>query len=181
MSLMPTSPGTPQALFTVAIVALIAWRLYSRVRRSLGRQRLSPWRPWITVTILPLVIVLLALQSRAQPTLIGASLACGVAVGIALGVLGLRLTRFEASADGLYYTPSAHLGIALSALLVGRILWRLLVNGLPGAPGAASPPQHALTPLTVLLVATLAGYYVTYAIGLLRWSIRSRHLAPESS
>jgi hypothetical protein len=180
MSFMPTPLGTPQTLFTVAIVALIAWRLYSRVRRSLGRQRLSAVRPWSTVTILPLIIALLALQSRTQP-LVGVALACGVASGIALGVLGVRLTRFEASADGLYYTPSAHLGIALSTLLVCRVLWRFLVDGLPGAPGAAPQPDHVLTPLTVLLVATLAGYYVTYAIGLLRWSFRSRHLAPESS
>jgi hypothetical protein len=34
-----------------------------------------------------------------------------------------------------------------------------------------------LTPLTLLLVGTLAGYYWTYAVGLLRWSARSRDSA----
>jgi hypothetical protein len=29
-----------------------------------------------------------------------------------------------------------------------------------------------LTPLTLVLVGTVMGYYVTYAAGLLRWSVR---------
>jgi hypothetical protein len=45
---------------------------------------------------------------------------------------------------------------------------------LPGASGAAPPPGSTLTPLTLLLVGTLAGYYWTYALGLLRWSARSQ-------
>ncbi|MGH8133106.1 MAG: hypothetical protein ACRETP_07750, partial [Steroidobacteraceae bacterium] len=124
------SPGAPHALVTVAIIALIVWRLYSRIRRTLGRQRLSPVRPWLAA----------------------GSLACGAAVGIGLGVLGLRLTRFEVSAEGRYYTPSAHLGVALSTLLVCRIAYRFLVNGLPGAGASAPPPAMALGPLTLLLV-----------------------------
>ena len=43
---------------------------------------------------------------------------------MALGILGLRLTRFETTGEGMLYTPSAHLGIALSTLLVGRIVYR---------------------------------------------------------
>ena len=167
---------TSHALVTVAIIALIAWRLYSRVRRNIGRQRLSAVRPWITLAVFPLLILLLALSLRARPPLTEISLAGGVAVGIGLGVLGLRLTRFEASAQGRFYTPSAHLGIALSVLLVCRIAYRVMVNGLPGSSGG-TPPATALTPLTLLILGTLAGYYCTYAIGLLRWSFRTRGAA----
>ena len=56
----------------------------------------------------------------------------GVLLGAALGVLGLRLTRFEATSAGLFYTPSAHLGIALSTLLVCRIAYRFITGGFPG-------------------------------------------------
>lgn len=166
---MTLPPGASQALLTVAIVALIAWRLYSRIRRSIGRQRLSRVRPWITLTVFPLLIVLLALGLHGQ-VLGGACLAGGAVVGIGLGVYGLQLTRFEVSGEGLYYTPSAHLGIALSTLVVCRIVYRYFVSGFP-APGAPSPPP-ALTPLTLLLIGTLAGYYCAYAIGLLRWAAR---------
>jgi hypothetical protein len=169
------TPTTQHALVTVAIIALIAWRLYSRVRRSIGRQRLSAVRPWITLTVFPLLLLLLSFSLRAQP-LTEMSLAAGLAAGIALGLLGLRLTRFEASARGLFYTPSAHLGIALSLLLVCRIAYRFMVNGLPGSAGGP-PPATALTPLTLLILGTLAGYYCTYAIGLLRWSFRTRGAA----
>jgi membrane protein CcdC involved in cytochrome C biogenesis len=165
-------PGTPQALVTVAIVALIAWRLYSRIRRNIGRQRLSPVRPWITLTVFPLILTLLALNAH-LPALGSAALAGGVVVGVALGIFGLRLTRFEATAQGVYYTPNAHLGILLSTLVVCRVVYRLIVGGLPGTAAAPAPPP-TLTPLTLLLLGTLAGYYCTYAIGLLRWARSSR-------
>ena len=173
---------TPQALHgltTAAIVVLIVWRLYARIRRVIGRQRLHPRRPWITLTVLPLILILLSVSSGAQPPL-ELALWGGVLLGLALGVLGLRLTRFEASAAGLFYTPSAHLGIALSALLVCRIAYRFITGGIPGAdaPTSAAP---ALTPLTLLLVGTLAGYYCTYALGLLRWQARLRRAQPPAA
>lgn len=177
---MTHSSSATQALITLAIMALIGWRLYSRIRRTIGRQRLSPTRPWITVVLFPLVVAMLALAVRTQPAAAGA-LAAGAALGIGLGVLGLRLTRFESTPEGLFYTPSAHLGIALSALLVARIAWRFMVNGFP-VPGSGPPPPPAasLGPLTLLLLGTLAGYYTTYAVGLLRWSLgaRTRELPP---
>jgi hypothetical protein len=168
-------PGTPQALVTVAIVALIAWRLYSRIRRNIGRQRLSPVRPWVTLALFPLILTLLAFTAH-LPALGSAALAGGIVAGIALGIFGLHLTRFEATAQGVYYTPNAHLGILLSTLVVCRVVYRLIVGGLPGT-AAAPAAAPTLTPLTLLLVGTLAGYYCSYAIGLLRWAARSRRAA----
>ncbi|HYL70867.1 MAG TPA: hypothetical protein VEY89_06160 [Candidatus Dormibacteraeota bacterium] len=168
---MNLSPAAVHIVITLAIVALIGWRLYSRIRRSIGRQHLSRMRPWITLSVFPLLIALL-LQAGGWHMPGGACLAGGVALGIVLGGVGLRLTRFEATSAGLYYTPSAHLGIALSTLLVCRVVYRLAVNGFPGAPSPAGPAPSALTPLTLALIGTLAGYYCTYAVGLLRWAAR---------
>jgi hypothetical protein len=151
-------PAASHAFVTIAIIAVIAWRLQSRIRRMIGRQRLSPVRPWLTLVVFPLLILPLALASRSQP-LAGAYLACGVVLGIALGVLGLHLTRFDVLSTGsLYYTPSAHLGMALCILLVCRIAYRFAVGGPPGSAVGAPRPGTALTPLTLLL----------------RWSSRSR-------
>jgi hypothetical protein len=168
---MNLSPAALHVLVTLAVVALIGWRLYSRIRRSIGRQHLSRVRPWITLTVLPLVIALL-LEAGGWHMPGGGCLAGGIALGLVLGVIGLRLTRYEATPTGLYYTPSAHLGIALSTLLVCRIVYRFAVNGLPGAAPAGAPVPPALTPLTLALIGTLAGYYCTYAVGLLRWAAR---------
>jgi hypothetical protein len=167
------------ALVTIAFLALIAWRMQARVRRMIGRQRLSRVRPWITIVVFPLLVAMLAFAALQQHSL-ALYLAAGIIVGIGLGVLGLRLTRFDVTTEGLYYTPSAHLGIALSALLVCRIAYRFAVGGLPDPGAGSAPPGANLTPLTLLLIGTLAGYYTTYALGLVRWSWRSPRLAPSA-
>lgn len=131
------TPQATHALTTAAIIALIAWRLYARIRRNIGRQRLRPARPWITLSIFPLLLALLGFATMMRPLSEG-SLWIGVAVGIGLGVLGNRLTRFEVTPEGFFYTPSAHLGIALSTLFVCRIAYRFIVTGVPGM--GATPP-----------------------------------------
>src|SRR6476659_4943869 len=115
------APG-PATITLLIAVPLILWRVYSRIRRMVGRQKLSKVRPWITVVIFPLIIAMLALATLTHPERL-AWLAAGLAGGAMLGVYGLRKTRFEATPQGFFYTPNAHLGIALSLLLVGRIAY----------------------------------------------------------
>jgi cytochrome b561 len=163
------APFNPSLLVPVGVGALVLWRMYWRVRRMVGRQKLSNVRPWITVCAFPILTVLLVSASIAQP-MSPLALGAGIIVGICLGVYGLRMTRFEKTPQGLFYTPNAHLGIALSLLLVGRIIYRFIqVYWASGS--VTDPPQvnYATTPLTLLIFGTLAGYYVTYAVGLLRW------------
>lgn len=168
------TPSVQHALVTIAIIALIVWRMHSRMRRMIGRQRLSRVRPWITLVIFPLLVAMLAYAALQQPLQnLLRYLAAGMVVGIGLGVLGLRLTRFESTTEGRFYTPSAHLGVALSALLVCRIAWRFAGGGFPDPGAGSATPGASLTPLTLLLIGTLAGYYTTYAVGLIRWSLRN--------
>jgi hypothetical protein len=172
---MPASIGTH--LFVVALaVALIAWRLHARIRRMIGRQRLSTARPWFTIALLPLILVLLLAAGTLHPVA-GVATAAGSTIGIGLGALGTRLTRFEATSAGLFYTPNAHLGIALSLLLVLRIAYRLAtqVMGRGMAPAAMRPGD---SPLTMAILGMLVGYYVAYAIGLLRWRAQVVRQAP---
>src|SRR5450755_4872823 len=157
----------PSIIAIVGIAALIAWRIYRRVRRSIGRQRLHPVRPWLTVTLFPLLVAMLLLGSLFHPTS-ALSLVGGIGVGAALGIYGLRLTKFEPTPEGLFYTPNAHLGIALSLLLIARIGYR--AAQLYFAAGATQMASNTFvrSPLTLLIFGTLAGYYVAYAFGLLR-------------
>ena len=164
---MPTTIDSH--LITVLLVgALVVWRVYARLRRAIGRQRLTKARPWITVVVFPLIAVLLLATSFVHP-MVGAALAAGAAVGIGLGLLGTRLTKFEATPAGLFYTPNAHLGIALSLLLVAKLAWNFMLPQLHGGGGDPQAMRSAASPLTMAIFGTLAGYYVTYAIGLLRW------------
>lgn len=162
----------PTLLVYVGVGALVAWRMYSRIRRVIGRQQLSNNRPWITIVVFSLLIGLLLFSTFAHP-INAVALAGGAAFGAALGVLGIRLTKFEQTAEGLFYTPSAHLGIALSALFIGRMAWRFFqLYSLDGQAPPADMNDITRSPLTLVIFATLAGYYVTYAIGLLRWRRR---------
>ena len=162
---------TPQTIVVIAVVPLVAWRLYSRIRRFIGRQRSRAGRHWAAVVLFPLMVALLGVAAAANATAL-AALGGGVAVGAALGVAGLRLTRFERTAEGWFYTPNAHIGIALSVLFTARIAWRVAEIELHGAaPGGA---QLASSPLTLAVFGMLAGYYMVYAAGLLRWRHSSR-------
>jgi hypothetical protein len=120
------------------------------------------------VSVFPTILVLLAMRSFDQPLSMEV-MAAGVGLGIGLGLFGHRLTKFEQTSAGLFYTPSAHIGIALSVVFLGRVLYRL--TQLYGAAPTAGPPPnvYSQSPLTLAIIGTLAGYYVTYATGLLRW------------
>jgi hypothetical protein len=166
-----TTPFDTSLVTTVGIGALVAWRLYARIRRVIGRQRLSPLRPWVTVVVFPLLALLMLVLSIGHP-LAAAALLAGAAIGVGLGLYGTRLTRFEVTPAGLFYTPNAHLGIALTLLLVLRLGYRYFASRLAGQAVDGDQLQMAqagLSPLTLGLFGMLAGYYVTYAIGLIRW------------
>jgi hypothetical protein len=156
-------------LTLLALLPLIAWRMVSRMRRLIGRQRLSRIRPWVSLVIFPLLLGLLAVAARAHLERLW-FLGLGVVLGGALAVLGLEKTRFERTPQGLFYTPNAHLGIALSLLLVGRIVYRLFEVFVMGAlPARGQPDDFTTTPLTLGVFGLLAGYYMVYAAGLLHW------------
>ncbi|MET0312050.1 MAG: hypothetical protein ABW051_08370 [Burkholderiaceae bacterium] len=160
----------PPLLLLLAVVPLIAWRLYARTKRMVGRQRASRIRPWITLAVFPPVVALLALASYQNPAVLG-WLVAGLACGAGLGNLGLRLTRFEAEPEGLFYTPNAYLGISLTVLFAGRIAWRMVEIYFLGIP--ADPQHFAASPLTLAVFGLLAGYYIAYACGLVRWRARA--------
>ena len=111
------APLHPSVFVPIGFGALILWRSYYRIRRLVGRQHLSKVRPWVTVTVFPLISVLLGSAALAHPLLLG-WLGGGIALGTGLGIYGLRVTKFETTPQGLFYTPSAHIGVALSVLFL---------------------------------------------------------------
>lgn len=166
---MPTpSPATLSWFF---VIPLIVWRMYARFRRMVGRQRLTRVRLWITLTIFPLVVGVYAWAAWTHWDLL-AWLVAALVAGVALANLGLRHTRFEPTKQGLFYTPNAHLGIALSMLFVARVAYRLVEIFVLSAATPGDWSGFARSPLTLAVFGLLAGYYIGYAIGLLRWRAR---------
>lgn len=129
---------------------------------------MSVARTWIRIILFTILVVVLAVASAARPSYAGGLIAC-VALGAGLGIYGIGRTRFEASGAGLFYTPNAHIGIALSLLFVGRMVYRFLVVRSFDADAMSGSTELTGSLMTLAIFGLLAGYYVSYAIGLLRW------------
>jgi hypothetical protein len=166
---------SPSTIGLVALLALLSWRAFARFKRMVGRQRLSRVRPWITLTIFPLLVLLLGYGARSDAARLG-WMAAGLSGGTFLALYGLAKTRFEPTPQGLFYTPNAHVGVVLSLLFIVRIVYRLVELYLdPVVPRDAA--TFARSPLTLAIFGLLAGYFIAYAIGLARW--RSRVMAAK--
>jgi len=152
-----------------AVGAFIVWRVISRIRRMVGRQKYSGVRAALTVVIFPLLIALVAWGALKHEGNLLFMLA-GMVIGCGLGIYGLRLTKFDYSPTGKFYTPNAHLGIALSLLMIGRLAWRMGVLYFTTQSFSAPPGDFSSSSLTLFLFGMLAAYYIGYALGLLRWS-----------
>lgn len=164
-------PPSASTVVLLVLLPLLVWRVYARFRRMVGRQRLSRVRPWITLAIFPALIALLAYASRGHVERLG-WLAAGLAVGTLLARYGWSKTVFEPTPRGLFYTPNAHLGIALSLLFVCRILYRFVEIYAIERTGSRDASDFVQSPLTLAVFGLLAGYYIAYAVGLARWRSR---------
>ena len=155
MSSPPTIP--------ILMAGLIAWSIYRRVRRNIGRQKLRPVRITISIVLLSVVSVLLFSLSLSYPQLL-LGIGGGLLLGTPLGFVGLRRTKFETTDEGHCYTPNTQIGIALSLLFIGRLAYRFwAVRNLAAAP--QSPPLFQ-SPLTYFIFGLIAGYYLVYYSGL---------------
>jgi hypothetical protein len=161
-----------------ATAALILFALYRRFRRLFGRQPLQPARLKARVVILSVVSLLLAVRGLQSANLALAGFG-GAAAGAALAYLGLRLTRFDATPNGIFYTPNRYIGAILSALLLSRLAYRfgVLYPAMQAAHASSGDPfaGYRGSALTVALFGVVIAYYIAYYAGLL---IRSAELRP---
>lgn len=153
------------------VAALVVWGLYRRLRRSFGRQRVSEGRMWVRIGILTVFAVVAAVTTVRDLSVL-AALFAGIACGAALGYVGLRHTKFEVTSDGRYYTPHTYIGITVTALFVGRLLYRFLTVYDGTVPAAAASRGFAASyqgnPITLAVFGVLAGYYVLFYFGVLQ-------------
>jgi hypothetical protein len=167
---------TPQAIAPAILLPLFAFSLYRRVRRNIGRQPLRATQLKVRIAIL-MMVTLLITTSLARGADLLLWLALGAAGGSALALWGVQLTRFESSPQGIFYTPNAYLGIAVSLLLIARIVYRIVQMG-PSLQSPQAMSIYAGTPMTMGLFGLVIGYYLAYCAGLL-W--RASHVATSAA
>ncbi|MET1162132.1 MAG: DUF1453 domain-containing protein [Pseudoxanthomonas sp.] len=168
----------------VVLVLLALWllllplSLWQRYRMGKARRRAWPWlvkfNSWALLVSVALFALSMAITNVWWPGAL-AYAAAGMGIGLQVGMLGLWLSRFEQTPQGMYYTPNPWISLALTLLVAGRIamgfveMWRYW----QGRETLAIIPvlDHA----SLFAVAgLLLGYYLAYT-----WGLRSR-LPPRS-
>jgi hypothetical protein len=167
---------TPQLttwVLTLVFVPLIGLALYRRVRTTFGRQPVRPTRMLVRIVLLlALGVVLVAAPPPSTAGAVGA--VAGLAAGVVLAIVGLRLTKFETTPQGRFYVPNGWFGLGVTAIFLARLAARLAETSGRVAAQAGSPPAATMqkTPLTLAVFFLLAGYYITLYAGVM-WKARA--------
>lgn len=174
---MPFIPFLAALLFVFGLVLASPFLLMVRYRVGTARR---PARRWVTTINLVSLLVSTALFLWAAavtnfwaPNAFRSSL-IGLAAGVLLGLLGLKVTRWEPTPRALYYTPNRWLVLLITIAVTTRLLyglWRIWhawrTTGHDGSWIAS-----AGLPGSLAVGAMVLGYYLTY-FGGVAWRLRA--------
>jgi hypothetical protein len=175
---------TSSQIFPLLLAALVVWSVYRRLRRTFGKQRLSPVRMGFRIGLLLLIGALL-LTSALRSTYYLEAMGVGLIVGVALALFGASRTRYFREDGQLFYVPHTYTGLAVSLLFLGRLVYRgIQLYGLEhsgqdptaGAAPASMAASLVSSPSMLGLFYVLVGYYVCY-YSVVLW--KSKHLTAE--
>lgn len=166
----------PVLLLLLAALALLLWplALWQRYRLGRSRRRALPWLAAINAAGGAVSLPLFVLGAWVGSHWIDGALAnalAGLCTGVALGALGLRLTRFEAGESQLHYTPNPWIVLALTVLVAVRVLlgaWQAWHRAWHGGAAPVPWPWMAGHASLLAMAGLLLGYYAAYAWGLHR-------------
>jgi hypothetical protein len=86
----------------------------------------------------------------------------------------LRRSGFERIGSDYFYTPYAPIGMVVAMLFIARVLYRMFEMVTLGPQQA---PAFGSSPLTMGIMGVVAGYYLMYASGLLRWRLAAKRVS----
>lgn len=154
-------------------VVLVPIAIVQRYRMGTARRRASALFSTINLAGLALSIVVFLMAAAVTNIWVPEAFAyacAGLAGGGAVGVAGLLLTRWEATREGLYYTPNRWLVLALTMAVTGRLIygfWRSW-NAWQSWAGETRWVADAGVAGSLAAGAVVLGYYFVYWIGVRR-------------
>src|SRR5215469_12126548 len=110
---------------TLVSFGIILFFIYRRFRRNFGRQKLRPGRLKFRIWVLGIVGLLLLVPAFFSP-LRALATAVGLGIGVSLALWAAKHTRFEKQDDTLYYIPHTYTGMVVTALFLGRLLYKIV-------------------------------------------------------
>jgi hypothetical protein len=159
-------------LILLALAPLLVWRIYSRLKTQMARQRSILSRHYTGVLVFAGMILVSLSEVLTRPYELGA-LAAGTALGVFWGVFGLRRTVYEDTEGGYFFTPPMRLGILMAMILIARVLY--IGIAIYANQGSSLPtPRFTDSPLSMLCVGVTGAYFLTFSSGLLLWRRKLR-------
>ena len=170
---MPFVPVAIILLGVLGFIALIPLSLVLRYRASTTRRLARRWVATLNIVVLALSATLFLLGAAITNVWVTQAFSyavAGFAVGCVIGVLGLWLSRWEATPDTLHYTPNRWLVLALTLVVTTRVLygfWRGW-HAWQSTPDDASWLAAAGAAGSLAAGAVVIGYYLAYSLGVRR-------------
>jgi hypothetical protein len=171
---VPILAALAAALFIILLaIVLMPLTLVQRYRVGTMRRAARGWVATLNLAAIFITIAVFLVSSAITaiwvPRAFSYALA-GLLIGAACGLLGLALTRWDASPDSLHYTPNRWLVLIITLVVTARVaygFWRswhawqsglhggtwFVVSGVAGSLGAG---------------AIVLGYYFVYWVGVRR-------------
>jgi hypothetical protein len=160
-------------LLVLLVTVLMPLSLVQRYRVGTSRRRARGWVAMVNIAMmafsvlffLAVTMIVTAWVPRAFPY----SLA-GLAAGAVLALLGLRLTRWEPTTQGLHFTPNRWLVLGITLVVTARILYGLWRAGQAWRLGLDEGSWFAAAGVAGSFAAgaVVLGYYLTYWVGVRR-------------
>jgi hypothetical protein len=160
-------------LLLLAPVLLMPLSLVMRYRAGTARRRARGWVTAVNIGGLTLSITLFLLGAAITSIWVPRALAfsaLGLLGGIAIGIVGLWISRWEVTPEGLHYTPNRWLVLAVTLVFTARVsygLWRGW-QAWRAAPGEASWLAAFGIAGSLAAGALVLGYYLAYWLGVRR-------------
>lgn len=145
--------------------------LLQRYRLGRARQRAIGWVVGANAWLLLMSAVLLLAGAWLGQRWVASALpfaAAGLAAGILIGLLGVRLAAIESTAKGMFHTPNRWLVLMLTMAVAARIALGMWQAWLHLRAGGEAQGLLAEQGSLFALGALLLGYYLAYVWGLRR-------------
>ena len=161
-------------LIVLAVIALIPISIVQRYRMGTSRQRARGWLAAINIVGLALSSVIFLVSAAFSNIWVAHAFSyttAGLGSGMALGILGLALTRWERGTGTLHYTPNRWLVLAITLVITARLMygfWRAWHTWHVGVEDGSSFFAAAGVAGSMAAGAVVLGYYLAYWIGVRR-------------
>ncbi len=157
----------------VLFVLLLPFSIVQRYRAGTARRVGRPWLARLNFVLVAISAALFAWAAalttfwvpRAFPSALG-----GLLGGSLLGLLGLKLTRWEPTERGLHYTPHRLLVLTITVVVMARVFYGFWRGWHAWHRADASTSWLAASGAagSIAMGGIVLGYYLTYWLGISR-------------